>query len=85
VVLDQVDGEADNVDVIAVDEGSPCEWAVELLKELLEPAHLRHAIGYNAILILSIGSGDHGLTLGGLGDEVVSKEHNVVEGGPTDV
>jgi hypothetical protein len=44
--------------------------AVELLKKLAEPGGPGHAVGHNAILSLSAGAGDDGLSLRGPGDEV---------------
>jgi hypothetical protein len=37
LVLDEVGGEVDRVDVVAVDKGGAREGAVELLKQLTEP------------------------------------------------
>lgn len=58
---------------------------MELLKELAEPARLSHTISDSVVLSLNTGAGDHVLTFGGPGDEVVHKEHSVVGGGPTGV
>jgi hypothetical protein len=38
----------------------------------MEPARLRHAVGYDVVLCLSTRVGDDGLALGGSGDEVVT-------------
>jgi hypothetical protein len=44
--------------------------AVELIKKLKEPGSLDHTISHNTILGLSVGAGDDGMPLQGLGDEV---------------
>jgi hypothetical protein len=46
------------------------EGAMELLEKLAQPGCLGHAVGHNAILGLSAGARDDGLTLGDPGDEV---------------
>lgn len=80
LVLDRVDREVDGTDVVVVDKCTPGEGAVKLLEELVQPARLSHSISNNPILSLSTRAGDHGLTLGGIGDEVVPKEHRIARG-----
>jgi hypothetical protein len=58
---------------------------VELLKKFMEPARLSHTIDVDMVLHLGTREGDHRLTLGGRGDEVVSKEQNIAGGGPVGV
>jgi hypothetical protein len=50
---------------------------MELLEEQPEPTSFSHAVGHGVILSLGARSGDDVLALGGSGDEVVTKEHNV--------
>ena len=83
LMLDGAGGEVDRADVVAVDEGTPDEGAVQLLEELAEPAGLSHAVGHSAVLGLGTRAGDDRLPLGRPGDEVVTKEHSVSESGPT--
>jgi hypothetical protein len=70
LVLHEVGGEVDRVDVVAVDKGGAREGAVELLKQLTEPDCLGYVVGHNAILGLSAGAGDDRLSLQGPGEEV---------------
>jgi hypothetical protein len=43
LVLNEVGGEVDDADIVAVDESGPRQWSVELLKWMPEPACFRHA------------------------------------------
>jgi hypothetical protein len=54
---------------------------MELLEELPEPTSFNHVVGHDAILSLSAQSGDDVLVLGGPGDELVTKEHSIAQGG----
>jgi hypothetical protein len=83
LVLNGVDGEVDSADVIAVDESALRQKSMELREELPEPTGFSHAIGHGMILSLGTRAGDNVLTLGGLGDEVVTEEHNIARGGST--
>jgi hypothetical protein len=80
LMLHEIGGEKDHVDVVAVDEGGACEGVVELLKQLTEPRRLSHTIGHNTILGLGIGAGDVGLSLRGPIDEVGAQKHDVARG-----
>jgi hypothetical protein len=51
------------------------------LSELSEPTSFGHAVGHGEILSLGARVGDDVLTLGGVGDEVVTEEHNIARGG----
>jgi hypothetical protein len=82
LVLNGVGGEVDGADVVTVDEGALRQQSVEHLKQLLQPASLRHAIGHGPVLGLSTRVGDNVLTLRRLGDEVDAEEHHVARGGP---
>lgn len=82
LLLDQVDGEVDDVDIVVVDMCTLGERNMELLKELAEPVHFSHAVGNDTVLSLSVGIGGHMLALEGPGDEVVPKENDVAKGGP---
>jgi hypothetical protein len=55
------------------------------VEELAHPGSLCHAFGHKAILSLCDGAGDDGLPLGGPGDEVGTKEHDIAQGGPARV
>jgi hypothetical protein len=56
---------------------------MELLEELSATTIFSHAVGHGAILSIGTRSGDDVLLLGGLGDDVVTEEHNIARGGPT--
>jgi hypothetical protein len=77
LVLNGVSGKVDGTNVITVHESALGQWTMELLEELPEPTSFSHAVGHAAILSLDARSGDYVLALGGPGDEVVTKEHNV--------
>jgi len=49
LVLNRVGGEVHCADVVAVDESTPGERAVELSQELLEPGSLCHTIGDSSV------------------------------------
>jgi hypothetical protein len=82
LVLNGVAGEVDSANIITVDESALWQRSIELLEELSEPTSFSHAVGHGVILSLGVGSRDDVLMLGGPGDEVVAKEHNVAWGGP---
>ena len=52
---------------------------------MTEPTRLNHVIGDGEVLSLGTRAGDHGLTIGGPGDEVVLQKDNIATGGPTGV
>jgi hypothetical protein len=81
LVQNEVGEEVDNANVIAVDESALWQRSMELLKELSEPTSFGHAVGHGEILSLGARVGDDVLTLGGVGDEVVTEEHNIALGG----
>jgi hypothetical protein len=81
LVLNEIGGEVDGADVVAVDESGTLEGAVELVEELAHPGGLRHAVGHNAVLDLGAGAGDDRFPLGGPGDEVSIQEYNIVGSG----
>jgi hypothetical protein len=85
LTLHEIGGEVDRADVVAVDEGSTLEGAVELLKKLAQPGGLSHAVGQSAVLGLSAGARDDRLALGGLGDGVGAQEHGINGSGATRV
>jgi hypothetical protein len=85
LVLHGIGGEVDHADVVAVDEGGALEGAVELVVELVEPGGLDHVVGHDAVLGLSAGARDDGLSLCGPGDEVGVQEHDVTGSGPARV
>jgi hypothetical protein len=55
---------------------------MDLLEELPEQTSFSHAVGHDVILSLSARSRNDVLALGGPGDEVVTEEHSVAQGGP---
>jgi hypothetical protein len=77
LVLNGVGGEVDSADVVTVDEIALWQWSMELLEELLKPTSFNHAVGHSKILNLSARQGDDVLVLGGPGDEIIAKEHNI--------
>jgi hypothetical protein len=78
--LDEVGGEVDRTDVVAVDQRS-----VELGEKLPEPGGLSHAISDSAVLRLGTGAGDHWLALGRPGHQVAAQEDSVAGGGSPSV
>jgi hypothetical protein len=83
LVLNEVDGEVDGADVVAVDESALRQRSMELLKEPPEPTSFSYAVGHVAILSLGARAGDDVLALGGPGDKIVTEKHSVARGGPT--
>jgi hypothetical protein len=77
LVLDEVGGEVDGADVVAVDQSGPRQGPVQLHKQLTKSTRLCHVVGHDAVLRLSARTRDDVLTLRGLGDEVVTQEHHV--------
>jgi hypothetical protein len=65
LMLHGIGGEVDLADVVAIDEASALERAVELVEKLTQPGGLCHAVGHNAALGLLAGVGDDGLPLVG--------------------
>ena len=63
LMLDGVGGEVDGPDIVAVDECTPGQRAVKLLKKLMEPVRLRHTVGNGTVLRLSTRAGDDVLAL----------------------
>jgi hypothetical protein len=63
LVLNGVGGEVDDAYVVAVDQSTPRQGAVQLHKQLMKPACLCHAVGHNAVLCLNVRAGDDALTL----------------------
>ena len=70
LMLHEIGGYIDRVDVVAVDEGGTLERAMELLEKLAQPGSLVHVIGHSVVLVLGAGARDDRLALGDLGDEV---------------
>jgi hypothetical protein len=68
LMLNEVDGEVDDADVVAVDETALRQWGIEFLEELSEPISFGHAIGHGVVLSLVTRPGDDVLPLGGSGD-----------------
>jgi hypothetical protein len=82
LMLHWIGGEVDDTDVVAVDEVGALKGAVELVEELAHPGGHCHAVGHRAVLSLSAGAGDDGLTLGSPGDEVGTQEYGIARSGP---
>jgi hypothetical protein len=53
LMLDRVDGEVDRANVVVVDQGGPQQEAMQLQKQLIEPARLHHTVGHCTVLRLS--------------------------------
>jgi hypothetical protein len=83
LMLHEIGGEVDRVDVVAVDEAGVLEGSVEFVEKLAQPGGLCHAIGHNAVLDLCVGAGDNGLPLGGPKNEICAQEHGIAGSGPT--
>lgn len=77
LVLDQVDGDVGCIDVVTIDDDILGEQAMELLEKMAQPTHFSHTIDDVAMLGFHARASDRRLTLRGLGDEVVPKEHNI--------
>src|SRR6185312_14323764 len=84
-MLDGVGGEIHGADVVAVDERSLGERAVELRQELSESGRLRHAVSDSPVLRLSTGAEDNRLPLGRPGDKVAAQEDGVAGSGAASV
>jgi hypothetical protein len=54
---------------------------MQLMKELMKPARLYHAVGHGTVLCLNTRMGDIVLALQGLRDKVVVQEHRVAQSG----
>jgi hypothetical protein len=81
LMLNRVGGHVDRADVVTIHQCSTAQRGVKLLKELVQPGGLGDTISHCVILSFSTGSGDGILTLGGSGDEVVTKKHSISRGG----
>jgi hypothetical protein len=77
LVLNEIGGEVDDADIVAVDESGLRQWSVELLKWMPEPACFATCIGHDPILSLSAQVGNNVMILRRSGDEVVAEEHSV--------
>jgi hypothetical protein len=53
LVLYMVSGEVDDPDVVTIDKCAPAQRTVKLLKQLMQPTGLNHAISNNTVLYLS--------------------------------
>jgi hypothetical protein len=82
-MLHEIGGEVDRDDIVALDEASALEGAMELVEKLAQPGGLCHTVGHNTVVGLHAGVGDDGLPLGSLGDEVGTQEHGITGSGPT--
>ena len=58
LMLNEVGGEIHGADVVAVDERTLGERAVELRQELSQPGRLRHAVSDSPVLRLNTGAGE---------------------------
>ena len=85
LMLNGVSGEIHSADVVAVDERTLGERAVELRQELSYPGRLRHAVNDSLVLRLGTGAGDNRLPLGRPGDQVAAQEDGVAGRGATSV
>jgi hypothetical protein len=63
LVLDEIGGEVDCIDIVVVDKGSPRHGVVQLLMKLVKLARLRHVVCHGVVLHLSTLMGDDVLTL----------------------
>ena len=85
LVLNGVGRQVNCTDIVTIHDGGSTKRAMELMKELAQPARLRNSIGDSAILGLSTGSRDSSLTLRRPGNQIVTQEHTVARGRTTGV
>jgi hypothetical protein len=64
LMLHEIGGEVDRVDVVTIDGGGTLK-GLELLEKLAQPGGLCHAVDHNAVLSLCARAGDDRLPLGG--------------------
>jgi hypothetical protein len=77
----RVGSHVDSTDVVTIHQCSAAKRGVELQEELAQPCSFCNSISHSAILSFSTKPRDGVLTLGGPGDEVVTKEHSIARGG----
>jgi hypothetical protein len=75
LMLDEVVGHVDGVDVVTENHRSSAERGVEFQEELAEPRSLGHSIGNCMVLGLGARAGDRRLAFGGPGYKVGTEEH----------
>jgi hypothetical protein len=71
LVLDGVCGEVDSSDIVAENQGVPCQRTMELLEQLTKLGRLSHAVCHGAVLGLGARAGDERLALRRPGDEAI--------------
>jgi hypothetical protein len=81
LLLNWVGGHVDRADVVIIHQCSGVQRGVKLPKELAQPSGLGDTISLCTVLSFNTGSGDGILTLGGPGDEVVTKIRSIARGG----
>ena len=77
LMLDGIGGHVDGADVVAVNQGSPANRRVQLNQKLAQPRNFYNSIGDSSVLGLSTRTRNCSLALGGLGDEIVTKEDSI--------
>jgi hypothetical protein len=73
LMLNRVGGEVHGTDIVTVDKCAPRRRGLELVKQLMQPSGLSHAVCNGTMLSLSAGAGDDGLPLGRPGNQVVPR------------
>ena len=67
----------DSTDVVVLNQGSPVNGCMQLNKKLAQPRNLCDSIGNSSVFGLGTGTRNCSLTLGGPGDEIVTKEDRI--------
>jgi hypothetical protein len=64
LMLNEVGGEIDDANVVAVDKRAPRQRTLELMEQLLQPSALSHTVGDSTVLDLRTEMGDDSLLFG---------------------
>ena len=79
LMLYGIGGHVDSADVVAVNQGSPANRRMQLNQKLVQPRNFCNSIGDSSVFGLSTGTRNCSLALGGLGDEIISKDDSIAE------
>jgi hypothetical protein len=74
LMLNEVGGEVDRADVVAIDQGAPRQRTLEFMEQLPQPSGFSHTIGDDTVLGLHAGMGDDSLPFGRPGHQIGSQE-----------
>jgi hypothetical protein len=81
LMLNRVGGHIDGAAVITIYQSGTVKRSMKLLEELVQPCRFGDPVSHCAILCFSTGSSYSSLTLGGPGDEIVTKKYRIARGG----